>query len=152
MIERSYDAEVMRKAFEPHARYHDDAMDYDAWVGDHNNVMYALPNGDIGLATFEYKGVYNVHWFFNQTRGRAALNLAVEMLDDLFKNYGAMVVRGITPADIKAARLLAKYVGLTSYGLIEVPEDDGPNKGICELMLMTKDEFYEHNKGKLNEH
>jgi hypothetical protein len=149
MIERSYDPEVMQKAFEPHTRYHDAQMNYDAWVKDTRNVMFAVENGDIGLATFEYPGVYGVHWFFNHTKGRAAIRLAQDMLDELFTNYEAKTVRGLTPIDIKAARILAKYVGFKSYGLIECPETDGPNRGICELMLMTKNGFYEHlNKGK----
>lgn len=148
---RSFDPEIMRKAFEPHVRYHDDKMDYDAWIGNRKNVMYVIDNGDVGLATYEYPGLYNVHWFFNQTRGKAAIKLAQEMLDALFQDEGAQIVRGLTPVDLKPARWLAKYIGFKSYGVVKCPEDDGPNEGFCELMLLTKHEFYENYKGKTNE-
>lgn len=137
MITRSFNPEVMRKAFEPHEQYQDPRLDYDAWVGNPDNVMYTVDNGDVGLATFEYPGVYSVHWFFNQTKGRAAINLAREMLTELFDKQGAEVVRGLTPIDNKAARFLAKYVGMKSHGIVDTVEN-GPH----ELMLMTKEEFY----------
>jgi hypothetical protein len=141
MITRSFDPTVMEKAFAPYERYHSPLMDFSAWVENLNNRMYVNEQGDVGLATFEYSGVYNVHWFF-QSRGKEAIKVAKAMIDRLFKDTDAKIVRGLTPVDVKAARFLAKHVGFTSYGLVECPEDDGPNEGVCELMLMTKEEFY----------
>jgi hypothetical protein len=150
VITRSLDPRIMKAAFAPYDRYHDDRMNYEAWLTNGKNIMYVTEDGDVGLATFEYPGMYNVHWFFKNVKGKAAIALAKEMLDDLFTNYKAEVVRGLTPVDIKAARFLAKYVGFKSYGLVDAPEDDGPNKGVCELMIMTKNEFYDYGKGQVN--
>jgi hypothetical protein len=142
LITRSFDIETARNAAESVPST--EGMDWEAWLGDTRNVMFTIDNGDVGLATFEYPGLYNVHWFFNNTKGRAAINLAEEMLNELFTVHGAEAIRGFTPVEVKTARFLAKYVGLTSYGFVDT------ENGLCELMIMTKDEFYQHLKDKKN--
>jgi hypothetical protein len=135
MITRSFDPEVMKKAFELSPEPMPSGVSYEDWVGDINNFM--LVEGDnVGLATYEYPGVYTVHWFFT-ARGREALKLAKRMLAVLFESSDARVVRGLTPVDLKAARWLAKQVGLTSHGVLTFA--DGKQ---CELMFVTKEEFY----------
>ena|SRR5690349_4767935 len=111
-----------------------DWNDYSGWLEDDRNIM-AVDGKDTGLATYNYPGVYSVHWFF-KSRGRDALNQARAMLDWLFQNSDAKAVRGLTKEHIKAARWLARQIGFTSYGIIEFA--DGP----YELFCMTKEEFY----------
>lgn len=135
-IERSYDADTAREYAGVIPRNLN--MDWDAWLADHKNVMIT-DDKNVGLATYNYPGVYTVHWFFT-VRGREALDLAIKMLDYFFKNYDVKTVMGITHEDIRGARWLARQVGLKSYGMIECL--DGPN----ELFCMTKDEFYERQK------
>jgi len=105
------------------------------WVENHRNIMFEK-DGSVGLAAFEYPGLYNVHWFF-KIKGREAIKLAREMLKELFTEYGAEAVRGLTRVDIKAARWASRQVGLKSYGIMPFPNGD------CELFCMTKDEFFE---------
>jgi hypothetical protein len=135
MITRSFDPEVMKTAFtlspEPMPR----EVSYEDWVGNVKNFML-VENDNVGLATYEYPGVYTVHWFFT-ARGREALKLAKRMLAVLFESSDAKVIRGLTPVDLKAARWLAKQVGLTSHGVLTFA--DGKQ---CELMFVTKEEFY----------
>lgn len=131
----------MIRSFDPELAYkfagmlpRNNGMDWQAWLDNHRNVML-VEGENIGMGTYEYPGLYNVHWFYT-VRGREALNLAKEMLDHLFTNYDVQAVRGLTPVEVKGARWLARQVGLTSYGILEFP--DGP----YELFCMTKDEFY----------
>jgi hypothetical protein len=130
-MERSFDAGLMRTAM---GDFKED-VDCEAWVANDKNVML-VKGEDVGLATYEYPGVYNVHWFF-KVRGRKAIELAKEMLDEMFSNYGLQTMRGITRVDIRGARWAARQVGCTSHGIIEYP--DGYS---YELFLLTKDEFY----------
>lgn len=109
-------------------------FDFKGWLDNHNHVMYE-EGGSVGLCTFEYTGLYTVHWYF-KVRGREAINLGRKMLDDLFTNHGAEAVRGLTRIDIKAARWAARQLGMKSYGIVTYPE------GEYELFCMTKDEFY----------
>jgi hypothetical protein len=135
MIIRSYDAELLLKACRRCPTWDDEAeFDPAAWLENTNNVM--LTDGDsVGLATYNRPGVYSVHWFF-KVGGRQAINLAREMLGVMFNEHGAEAIRGLTPESIKAARWLAKQVGMKSYGFVEY-HDDQPH----ELMIMTRQEF-----------
>lgn len=135
MIIRSFDPKVMEKAFELSPEKMPKDFDYASWVGDSRHVML-VEGENVGLATHEYPGVYTVHWFFTE-RGRGAINLAKAMLDELFKTTDARTVRGLTPVGLKAARWLAKQVGLTSHGVMTFA--DGKE---CEVMFITKEEFY----------
>lgn len=136
-MKRSYDADLMKtlvSQFPDEFKYDTETFDYQGWL-DTNSVMY-VEGDSVGLCTREKKGIYSVHWFFKH-RGREALNLAVRMLDDLFDNVGAKIVRGITPVDNRAARWAARQIGLKSYGI----------EGDKEIFIMTKKEFKEHNHG-----
>lgn len=95
---------------------------------------------DVGLATFEYPGVYTIHWFF-EARGRKAINQARAMLGYLFKNTDAKAVRGLVDVDLRASAWAARQVGCKSLGKITSPT------GEYELFCMTKDDFY---KDELN--
>lgn len=136
MIHRSYDPEVMREAFK--MLEEDDAIPYDAWVSNKKNVML-VEGKNVGLATFDYPGLYTVHWFY-EVRGRAAIKLARAMLAEMFEKYDARVIRGLTAKKLKAARWLAKQVGLKSYGDYTAIIDGAPVEH--EIQCMTKEEFY----------
>lgn len=106
----------------------------EAWLDVPENRMY-VKGDDVGLATFDYPGMYSVHWFF-KSRGKAAILTAVEMLDRLFSDDpDVKVVRGVTPKSLRGARLLAKYLGFETISMEEFADE--PN----ELMLLTKENF-----------
>lgn len=136
---RSFNPEDFRKAAEPYPEILSPSFDFESWVGNTNNVMYVEEDGSVGLCTYEYPGLFTVHWYF-KAKGREALNLAVRMLDDLFTNYGAKAVRGLTKVQLKAAKWAARKIGMKSYGVVKFPT------GEYELLYMTKDEFYSYNK------
>lgn len=127
---RSFDPDVMRRACQD---FNGADFDYEGWLANHLNIMYVV-DGNVGLATHEYPGVYNAHWFFT-VKGKEALDLAFTMYDELFNKQGAEVVRGITPVHLRGARYLAKRIGFISLGI-----EDFSN-GPCELMFLSKDAF-----------
>lgn len=110
-------------------------FDFESWVNNPKNIMWE-EGSSIGLATYEYPGVYSLHWFYT-VRGKEAMALAREMVNDLFTNHPARAVRGLTPVKNRAARLAARWLGMKSYGILTFPEGDH------ELFCMTKEEFYE---------
>lgn len=99
---------------------------------------------NVGLATYEFPGLYTVHWYFT-VRGRDAINLAQAMLKNLFENYGAKGVRGYVRTDLKASRWATRQVGLKSFGLITFA--DGEEH---ELFYVTKKDFLDKLKDKTN--
>lgn len=135
-MHRSLDPEVFRKGVEPYLSiFKAPNFDFQGWL-DGKNVMYE-EDGSIGLATYEYPGVYTVHWFYTpEKRGVKALDLARRMMDDLFTNYGAELVRGLTDANLRGARLACRKLGYTSHGILSYPDGD------YELFTMTKNDFY----------
>jgi hypothetical protein len=137
-MERSFDPVIAKNAVEVIEQ--NKGLDWQLWLDDHRNVML-VDGGDVGMATFEYPGFYNLHWFF-ESRGRAAIKQAHAMMDKFFKDFDVSVVRGLTPIDIKPARWLARQIGFKSYGTVEYP--DGP----YELFIMTKQEFKEILNGR----
>lgn len=134
-MERSYDAELMFEATKE-VNFVERHL-IDGWLEDTRNFMYAKGKS-VGLATYEYPGMYNIHWFFSEAdRGRKALTLARQMIDALFKDSDAKAVRGITKVELKAARWACRQIGLVSYGIMDFPA------GPCELFCITKEQFYE---------
>jgi hypothetical protein len=130
-VNRSYDLHLLKQAGGMLER--NDGFDWAHWLDDENNIML-IENDDVGLATFEYFGLYTVHWFY-ESRGRDAIGVAKRMIKWMFDNTGCQVIRGLTPIDIKPARWLAKHVGLKSYGTVSFADET------CELMMTTKDTF-----------
>jgi hypothetical protein len=133
---RSFDPQIFRDATANYRHSIPEDFPFEAWLADENNIMYVVDD-NIGLATFEYPGFYNAHWFFHSAKGKAALDLAFKMYDDLFNVQGAKAVRGITPVALKGARFLAKRLGFQTLSF----EDFNDGNGLQEVMCLTKDDF-----------
>lgn len=133
MTVRSFDVSLLQEAAKRAPGSMNEDFDFQGWLDNDKNYMLVCGN-DVGLATFEYPGLYNVHWFFT-SRGRDAIRMARSMLSEMFTKYGAEAVRGLTPANLKAARWASRQVGLKSYGVVHYPDGD------YELFIMTKEEF-----------
>lgn len=109
------------------------APDNKTWVNVEGNLMFRVGD-DVGLATYDYPGMYTVHWFF-KSRGKAAIKTAATMLDEVFTNYGAEVIRGIIAMNNKPSIYLSRYLGFQRLSVEEF--SDGPN----EIILLTKSAF-----------
>lgn len=138
MIKRIHDPEVLREAGRPYPEMFA-KVDVDAWVANKNNIL--LQDGeDVCFFTFEYPGVYTGHYFF-KAKGKEVLSKGVEVLRWMF-GHDAKAIRGETPIENRAARLMNRKVGFTSYGIIESPKW-GPH----EHFIMTQEEFKERHNG-----
>lgn len=131
MIERSYDPDILTAACLPY-EYHF-SPDNATWLANHDNLMYVMGE-DVGLATFDYPGMYTLHWFM-KSRGKDVLKVGKAMLEKLFSEHDIKVLRGVTPVENRPARFLAKRFGFKTISIEEFL--DGPN----ELMLLTKEDF-----------
>lgn len=139
IAERCYDPKVLDAALEPYG-YHMEP-DNKTWLEVPGNLAYTIGE-DLGLATFDYPGLYAVHWFF-KSKGLEAVKVCLTMLDKVFGEHGAQAVRGVTPIDNKPARRLAKYVGCETISIEEYPD------GLYEIMILSKDRFNQF-KEKIN--
>jgi hypothetical protein len=139
IVERCRDPKVLDKALDPYGYKME--PDNKTWLEVPGNVAYTVGE-DLGMATFDYPGLYAVHWFF-KSRGREAVEVCIAMLEKVFGEHGAKVVRGVTPMNNLPARRLAKYVGCETISIEEYP--DGP----YEIMLLYKDRFNQF-KEKIN--
>lgn len=137
--QRCYDHRVLDAALEPY----DYKMepDNETWLKVPGNLAYTVGD-DLGLATHDYPGLYAVHWFF-KSRGLQAVKVCLSMLEKVFNEHGAEIVRGVTPIDNKPARRLAKYVGCETLCIEEYPD------GLYEIMVLSKDRFNQF-KEKIN--
>lgn len=129
---RCLDPKVLDEALDPYD-YHMGNSNKE-WIEKTENVAYTIGD-DVGLATFDYPGLYAVHWFF-KSRGKQALRSAVAMLDDLFTNYGAKAVRGVIPLANAPSRRLSKYLGFETVLIDKFADGED-----YEIMLVSKETF-----------
>lgn len=128
---RSFSADDLRDAISLYPAVNDN-FDCDEWVENTNNIM--LREGDsTGVFAYEYPGLYTGHYFF-RVKGRAAINLAKEMLNEVFTKYGAQAVRGLTKTDNRPALWITRQLGFKSCGRI-VTEN-----GEHELFILNKED------------
>jgi hypothetical protein len=137
--QRCRDPKVLDEALDPYD-YHMEPTN-EVWLNHPGNLAYTLGD-NLGMATFDYPGLYTVHWFF-KAKGLKAVKTSLALLEPIFNEHGAQAVRGVTPLDNKPSRRLAKYVGFETISIEEYP--DGP----YEIMLLSKDRFNQF-KEKVN--
>jgi hypothetical protein len=111
------------------------------WIEMPRNRMF-VEGDSVGLATYEYPGLYSVHWYF-KVRGKDAINLGKRMIAHLFNHSDAKAIRGLIKTRLKAARWAARQVHFTSVGVVTYPDGDEN-----ELFCMTKDEFFQKENGE----
>lgn len=95
---------------------------------------------DSAVFLFEKPGVFSGHYFFSEARGRAAINLANRMLNEMFSKHGARLIAGLTPVENRAATWITRQLGFSSQGVV-----DQPDVGPATIFTLTREEFYERN-------
>lgn len=132
---RSFDPILMEDATTLYNGWNREGFDYTAWLGNRANLMFLdEEHGNVGLLTQEYPGVFTGHYFF-RVGGRPAINFANECIKEVFTEYGARILRGLTRPENKPALWMNRKLGMTSYGIIETK--DGPH----ELFCLTKNDW-----------
>jgi len=143
MVQRCSDYEYIREKLYPYEDLIGKGFDLEEWLEDDENIC--LREGDdLGVFQYEYPGVFTGHYFF-ESRGRTALTHAQSILKELFVNYGARTVRGLTPTGHVAAKWMNRQLGFKPYGEMEMEEGD------YELYCLTLDEFFHKLNDKTKE-
>lgn len=106
------------------------------WWKEPRHLML-VEDDNVGLATFEYPGLYDVHWFYQSARGRQAIALGRRMIGKLFEEHGAECLRGLIRTELKASKWACRQLGFKSHGIVSYPEGDS------EVFCMTKDQYLE---------
>lgn len=109
-----------------------EVVDFEDWINNPHNILIERC-GSFGAFDYVSSGIYEGHYAFLH-RGKAAIEIASDMLKYMFDNY-ATVVRGLTPVDHGAAKWMNRRLGFTSYGVIDT--EAGP----LELFILTRNEY-----------
>lgn len=136
-MQRVYDPIRIRAALD---LYPFEVIDLDVSDWLRNPVIVLGEDANLGLFEQYFPGVYTGHYFFT-ARGKAAKDLSIKMLREIFETYGAQAVRGLTPTEHKAAIWMARHLGFKTYGELDT------SSGKCILFVITTREFKERYNG-----
>jgi len=110
-------------------------VDPQEWLDLPTNIALTNDKGDVALFEIGFNNIYTGHYHF-KSRGRQAINVAREFLDELFNTcYNIDILLGLTPITNLPARWLSRQVGFKSHGVVEGP------KRHYEMFIITKREF-----------
>lgn len=105
------------------------------WISDKKNIVLINDKGDMGLFEPAVRQYYSAHYYF-KSRGRDAINSALEILDVIFHTcYNIPVMTGLVPEHRRDVKLTTRRLGFTSYGTIHC--DGKP----YELFILRKEDF-----------
>jgi len=95
---------------------------------------FALTDNDEDFALFENegRGIYSSHIFMRNRRG---FDFGKRVLNVIFTEYSANVLKGLTPIQNKAALCYARKIGFKSYGTLDTVA------GTMQLFILTKEEW-----------
>lgn len=133
-MHRSFNLSLLLEATECHRDKYP-AKDFITWFRLPRSIMLA-EGRNVGLATYECPGIYSVHWYYQDARGRDAIILGKKMLGEMFDKYGAEIIRAFIRVDLKASRWACRQLGFKSLGILTFA--DGEDN---ELFAITKKEF-----------
>ncbi len=126
-MERLTDPVKCRQVTDKYLRYF--TFDVEDWFSKPEN--YALIEGE-NIAFGEYKspGIYWVHFCYHTARGRQAIELTKDFLQEFYKEAPVKTSIGLIHKDNKKARWLIRQVGFTSIGMIDT------KNGECEMFVL----------------
>jgi hypothetical protein len=107
------------------------------WLANDKNIALASDEGDVSLFEWqeELPGSVCGHFFFF-CRGKAAKQLALQMIDEVFTNYPEVNrIVGLTPMDNKPALWMTRQLGFTDCGVVDELAD--PHR----LSQLTRDDW-----------
>lgn len=137
MICRTYDAYLVSLAVKEFLKDNAEDVDPIEWLSDPDNIVLQNDKGDVMLFEHGIRDIYSGHYFF-KSRGRQAIQSAIEILDELFNTcYNIPVIMGLVPLTHLGARWLTRHIGFKSYGVQRTSQRP------YELFIITKEEFNE---------
>lgn len=135
MIYRTYDVADIRKTMDPYAHEIYGFVPED-WLANSDNICLTDGHGNFSLFERELPYLVSGHLFFKESKGKDAVILAKQMLEEVFTGpYSIRIVRGLTPLQKLGARWVAKKIGFVSHGVVQTIV------GPCELFILSHDEW-----------
>ena len=133
-IARHFDVETLMETMGPYE--HELKGFYpEEWLDDRNNVCLTDGEGNFTLYERQLPTAVVGHYFL-KARGRQALKLCKEFLEEIFTGpYGVFIIHGITPLDKKGALWMNRQLGFKPIGLVNTIV------GPCHLVHLTKQEW-----------
>lgn len=108
----------------------------DQWVKDLNNIALVDENGNMALFEVENGTLASGHYLFKH-KGQAGINSGLAIIAELFTNpcYNIKAIRGFTPEENRAAKLVSRKLGFKEVAVVDTVE------GPCSLFVLTKEEW-----------
>lgn len=106
------------------------------WLRTPGNISIANDAGDVILFERATVGVYEFHWLQMKTKGREAVRITLDAIDEVFREKDCAMMFGLVPVDRRDSKLMARWIGSKSVGI--VPTEHGP----CEMFIMTREMRY----------
>ncbi len=106
-------------------------LDGAAWLASPRNFPF-VKDGDITLFEETDEHTFEVHFLY-ASRGLSAIRSSKIAFSWAFDRLGAELLYGLTPCDMRHARLHARFVGGKPAGVRQTPF------GPCELFVMSRD-------------
>ena len=78
---------------------------------DWNGIALSDGEGNLALFVHEYPGVVQGHYFFRNARGKDAIRISLEALDQIFNTFDCKVVFGLTPHSKMGSLWLSRHIG-----------------------------------------
>lgn len=130
-VYRTSDYDKVEQTLSTLSKYVQDSFDIKEWAESNKDNVILRAGEDFALFDFESDGLYQGHYLFENARGADAVELASEMINTMFLEYNARVIKGLVPSDNKAAIWLSRKIGFVSLGKVETLN------GECELFFLS---------------
>lgn len=113
------------------------SFDLKQWQEDPSNILLSDGKDNFALFGYEFPRAYQGHYAFLSARGKEAIRLSRLFLSQMFDDYGARLIFGLTPLENKKALWMSRRVGFQSQGIVETLE------GESQLFTLLKEEYEE---------
>lgn len=130
---RTYNKELVCTAITQYSE-HIQGFYPDEWLKTERNIALTNDREDIALFEYAKPGVVMGHYFFF-SRGRQAVNAAVDFINELFNDYSVEVIIGLTPLTNKAAKWMNRRLGFKFLGIVKTEIEP------CEIVMMSKKDW-----------
>jgi len=134
MIYRTQDSGIVRQATSQ-VDFELEGFHLREWLADDENVALTNLRGDVSLFERQWRNpsIVTGHYFFF-SRGREALDVAKEMLEEIWKEeYKVKTILGLTPVTHRGALWLNKRLGFKTIDTIDAIT------GPCRLVQLSKE-------------
>lgn len=108
-------------------------LDGAVWLENPENVPIGFGDGDVILFDAMGENTYQLHYCLTHAKGREAIERVRLAFREMFEEYKASLIFGLTPVFLRHALIFNRLVGGKSAGIRETP--NGP----CEMFVLSRE-------------